>query len=60
MDEQRNQYGFPVADKLMTAKQYAAGAALRKQERECQCQRCKDAEQEERLAAVLNIIAARQ
>ena len=51
--------GVHAMSKLEIAKQTAAGAALRKQERECNCHRCIQAAEDEKLQAVLNILNAR-
>lgn len=50
--ETRNEFGYPVADKLESAKQYAAAARERNQP-PCPCDACR---MNELLPAVQNII----
>ena len=49
--ETRNQYGFPVVDRLEQAKEYAAAAKERNAQR-CDCETCR---QVEMLPAVIRI-----
>lgn len=47
----RNQYGFPIVDKLQQAQQYAADVRERRQQ-VCTCETC---QQEDRLAGVIQL-----
>lgn len=52
--ETRNQYGFPIVERLEAAKQYAA-AAKERNKPDCTCETCKRIAL---LPAIQNIIAA--
>lgn len=58
--EQRNDFGYPVADRLEIAKKYAAGTSARTADNNCQCSLHKQAALNEQLAAVQRILAARK